>query len=282
MSQQGPRLDGRRVVVTGATSGLGAAMATALVGAGAWVGVAARPGPRLDEMVAALGRTGTAVAVPVDVRDADSVTLAARRAIVELGGVEMVVNNAGIGMRTVNPQFFERPQPFFEVDPASFDDVVATNLRGYFLVARAFTLHFLERNVGRFVNVSVNEATMVRHGFVPYGPSRAASESLSAIMTEDLRPFGIGVNVLLPGGATESGMIPDGLPAERRAELLSADVMGPPVVFLASSEADPLTGARIVAAEFDAWLDDFRARRADAGTRLTRRGGSAVEPRGPA
>lgn len=260
-----PRLEGCRVVVTGATSGLGAAMATALVAAGASVGVAARPGPRLEEAVARLGGPGSAVAVPVDVRDADSVTLAAREAIVGLGGVDMVVNNAGIGMRSVNPRFFEHPQPFFEVDPPSFDDVIATNLRGYFLVARAFVFHFLEQGSGRFVNVSVNEATMVRRGFVPYGPSRAASESLSAIMAEDLRPYGIAVNVLLPGGATQSGMIPDEVPPEHRSAMLPAGVMGPPAVFLASSEADGLTGARIVAKDFDTWLAAFRARRASGG-----------------
>jgi gluconate 5-dehydrogenase len=262
MAEEGPRLEDRRVVVTGATSGLGAAMAAALAAAGASVGVAARPGPRLDEAVARLARLGSAVAVPVDVRDADSVTLAAREAIVRLGRVDMVVNNAGVGMQKVNPRFFEHPQPFFEVDPVSFDDVVATNLGGYFLVARAFVLHFLEAGAGRIVNVSVNRETMVRRGFVPYGPSRAASESLSAIMTEDLRPFGIAVNVLLPGGATVSGMIPESVPADRRRDMLAAEVMGPPAVFLASSEADGLTGARIVAKEFDTWLAGYRARRA--------------------
>jgi gluconate 5-dehydrogenase len=261
MGDEALTLEGRRVVVTGATSGLGAAMAGALVAAGASIGVAARPGPRLDEAVARLGAFGVAVGVPVDVRDERSVTLAVRRAITDLGGVDMVVNNAGIGMRTVNPRFFDRPQPFFEVEPDSFDDVVATNLRGYYLVARAFSFHFLEQGAGRFVNVSVNRSTMVRQGFVPYGPSRAASESLSAIMTEDLRPFGIGVNLLLPGGATDTGMIPDEVPAEVRAGLLPAGVMGPPAVFLASSEADGLTGARIVASEFGSWLAEHRAQR---------------------
>lgn len=259
MAGDDPRLDGCRVVVTGATSGLGAAMAAALVDVGASVGVAARAGPRLDEAVVRLGRAGgVAIPLPTDVRDANSVRLAVRDAIVGLGGVDVVINNAGIGMRTVNPRFFEHPQPFFEVDPGAFDDLVATNLRGYFLVARAFSFHFLEQGVGRFVNVSINRETMVRRGFVPYGPSRAASESLSAIMTEDLRPFGIAVNVLAPGGATESGMVPDELAPDRRAALLPASVMGPPAVFLASDEAKGLTGARIVAREFQRWLASYR------------------------
>lgn len=258
----GTSLEGRRVVVTGGSSGLGAAMASALAEAGASVAVAARPGPRLDDALARLAtRQHHVLAVPVDVRDPDSVNVAVSRAITGLGGVDMVVNNAGIGMRTVNPRFFERAQPFFEVDPAGFQDVVATNLTGYFLVARAFVLHFLEQGTGRFVNVSINRETMVRAGFVPYGPSRAGSEALSMVMTEDLRPYGIAVNVLLPGGATETGMIREGLPAASRARLLDPGIMGPPAVFLASQEADGLTGARIVATEFEQWLAEYRAER---------------------
>ena len=80
-------------------------------------------------------------------------------------------------------------------------------------------------------------------------------------MTEDLRPFGIAVNLILPGGATDTGMIPDEVSAESRAGLLSPDVMGPPIVFLASPEAEGLTGARIVARDWQRWLADFRAAR---------------------
>lgn len=237
-------------------------MAVALAEAGASVGVAARPGQRLDSTVAELRDRGlVAAAIPVDVRDTESVTVALRQAVVSLGGVDMVVNNAGIGMRTVNPRFFERPQPFFEVTPDAFVDVVATNLTGYFLVARCFALHFLEEGGGSIVNVSVNKETMVRPGFVPYGPSRAGSEALSRIMGEDLRPYGVAVNVLLPGGATDTGMIPSEVPDGTRDRLLPPEIMGPPAVFLASVEADGLTGARIVATEFDQWLADFRAPR---------------------
>jgi NAD(P)-dependent dehydrogenase (short-subunit alcohol dehydrogenase family) len=101
---------------------------------------------------------------------------------------------------------------------------------------------------------------MRRRGFVPYGPSRAGAEALSLIMTEDLRPLGIWMNMLLPGGATATGMIPDRLSEEARTRLLPAEVMGPPAVFLASAEAQGLTGERIVATEFSGWLAAFRAR----------------------
>lgn len=253
-------LTGVRAVVTGATSGLGAAMADALLGAGATVAMASRPTERLDAAVARRRAAGQAAEpLPMDVRDPESVQSAADRIVQVLGGVDLVVNNAGIGMRSVNPRFMEDPMPFFEVPPDRFADLVATNLTGYFLVARAFAPRLAARGGGRIVNVSVNHETMCRPGFVPYGPARAGTESLSRIMTEDLRPYGVAVNILLPGGATATGMIPEGLPEEARRRLLPPEVMGPPIVFLASPEAEGITGERIVAKDFDRWLAERRA-----------------------
>ena len=255
-------LDGVRAVVTGATSGLGLAMARALLGAGATVAVSARDTPRLGETVAELRADGLpAEPLALDVRD----PVATGRAAVALGerwsGLDLVVNNAGIGMRTVNPRFLEEPQPFWQVTPEGFADVIATNLSGYFHVARAFAPLFLEQGHGRFITVTMNHETMRRRGFVPYGPSRAGAESLSLIMSEDLRPHGIAVNLLLPGGATLSGMIPERLSDEQRKALLPAEVMGPPAVFLASAEAEGLTGERIVAKDFEQWLASRRGGR---------------------
>jgi NAD(P)-dependent dehydrogenase (short-subunit alcohol dehydrogenase family) len=250
---------GVTALVTGATSGLGLAMADALLAAGAQVLFAARPTERLARVVNQRAAQGApAVAVPLDVRDPESVEAVAA----SLEGrfeVDLVVNNAGLGMRVANPRFLQEPQPFFSVDPGVFMDVVATNLTGYFLVGRAFGRRFAARRRGRIVNVTMNHETMVRRGFVPYGPSRAGAEALSRIMTEDLRPFGVAVNLLLPGGATATGMIPEDLPPEARARLLDPAVMGPPIVYLASPAAEGLTGARIIARDFS--LD--RAPRAD-------------------
>jgi NAD(P)-dependent dehydrogenase (short-subunit alcohol dehydrogenase family) len=161
----------------------------------------------------------------------------------------MLVNNAGIGMRTVNPRFMTEPRGFWTVSPAGFRDVIATNLTGYFLVARAVVPRMLAAGRGRVVNISVNTSTMTRAGFVPYGPSRAGAEALSRIMAADLRGTPVTVNVLLPGGATRTGMVP----AEHAAalpNLLAPEIMAPPIVWLASSEASGVHDQRIVAAEF--------------------------------
>src|SRR6185437_13474177 len=149
--------------------------------------------------------------------------------------------------------FLTEPQGFWQVPVAGFRAVVETNLTGYFLVAREVTPRMLDAGSGRIVNVSVSESTMHRAGFVPYGPSRAGSEAMSRIMAADLRGTGITVNVLLPGGATATGMLPPDATSQGRGFLEPA-VMVPPIVWLASDDAAGVHDERIVASEFERWL----------------------------
>jgi gluconate 5-dehydrogenase len=241
-----------RVLVTGGTSGLGLAMASALASAGATVALTGRSGDQARSVAAALPG---AVGVELDVREESSVARAIDEAWSRLGGIDMLVNNAGIGMRTVNPRFMTHPQAFWEVPVDGFRAVVETNLTGYFLVAREATPRMLAAGSGRIVNISVNLSTMQRAGYVPYGPSRAGSESLSRIMAADLRGTGVTVNLLLPGGATVTGMLPmDDVPEDHG--FLEPAVMGPPIVWLASDAASGVHDERIIATEFDAWLQE--------------------------
>jgi NAD(P)-dependent dehydrogenase (short-subunit alcohol dehydrogenase family) len=247
-------LHGTKALVTGASSGLGLAMAEALLQAGATVALAARTPEKLQEQVDRYQAEGLdAYALPLDVRSEASVEAAQRWVKDTWGRLDVLVNNAGIGMRTVNPRFMLEPQPFYEVTPAGFRDLIDTNLTGYFLVARAFAPLMVEQGKGRIINISMNYETMKRRGFVPYGPSRAGAESLSYIMAEDLRGTGVTVNQLLPGGATETGMITEELKKDLKMPLLQPDIMAIPIVFLASPEAEGITGERIVATEFEEW-----------------------------
>lgn len=250
-------LDGTRVLVTGATSGLGLAMAEALIEAGALVGVSSRNGSRAQ---AAAERLGTgAVGVELDVRDEASVEACLGDLYERFGGLDVLVNNAGIGMRTVNPRFMTDPQPFWEVSPSGFRDVVETKVTGVFLVARSIVPRMLAAGAGRIINISMSTQTMTRKGFAPYGPAGAGVEALSRVMAADLSGSPVTVNVLLPGGATATGMIPEGMSAEARARLLDPAVMGPPAVWLASAESDGVHDERIVATEFDDWLAKRRS-----------------------
>ena len=240
----------RRVLVTGGTSGLGLAMASALATAGATVALTGRSAAHAAEVAAELPG---AIGIELDAREDTSVTRAVDQAWSRLGGIDMLVNNAGIGMRTVNPRFMSAPQAFWETPVVGFRSVIDTNLTGYFLVAREVAPRMLAAGGGRIVNVSMNHSTMQRAGFVPYGPSRAGSDALSRIMAADLLDTGVTVNLLLPGGATATGMVPAGA-APEGMRLLDPAVMGPPIVWLASAEAAGVHDERIVAAEFGDWL----------------------------
>lgn len=241
-------LRGVRALVTGATSGLGYAMAGALAHAGARVVITSRDANRAR---AASRRIGEGVlGVAMDVRDADAVQDAVRQIYDAVGGLDVLVCNAGIGMRRVNPRFLSEPQPFWEVDPDGFRDVVDTKVHGTFVVARAVVARMLDGGGGRVVVISMNTETMTRRGFVPYGPSGAAVEALAQVMAADLANTTVRLNILLPGGASDTAMIPDDVGPEVRARLLDPAIMGPPIVWLASSQTRDVHGERIVATEF--------------------------------
>jgi gluconate 5-dehydrogenase len=247
MDTKTPQLPATRVLVTGGTSGLGRAMAAALAGAGAQVVLTSRDRARAETAAAEIGAAG----IELDVRDEDSVAAGVDATYERLGGLDVLVANAGIGMRTVNPRFMTDPAAFWEVSPEGFRDVIETKITGSFLVARSVAPRMLEAGGGRIVVISMNTQTMTRRGFVPYGPSGAAVEALARVMAADLDGTTVRVNILLPGGATATGMLPDEVSAEARERLLDPAIMGPPIVWLCSPDAAGVHNQRIVATEFN-------------------------------
>ena len=197
--------------------------------------------PRRNSTVTPPGSRSTSVTRPRVAAGVDEV-------FGRLGGLELLVNNAGIGMRTVNPRFMTDPMPFWEVPPGGFRDVLETKATGCFLVAREVVPRMLEAGGGRIVTISMSEQTMTRRGFVPYGPSGAAVEALGRIIAADLEGTPVRANLLLPGGATATGMIPEGTAPPG---LLDPAIMGPPIVWLASPEAADVHDQRIVANRFE-------------------------------
>ncbi len=182
-------LTGRAVLVTGAGRGLGRTMALALAAAGADVALASRTPAELESLAAeirGLGRRAHPVAC--DVTDEDSVESAVQSAIDGLGRLDILVNNAGINIR----------KPVLELSVEEFDAVLGTNLRGYFLCARAAGRHMVARGSGKVINVS----SILGHVGLPaqaaYASSKGAIEQLTRVLALEWASAGVQVNALAP------------------------------------------------------------------------------------
>ncbi|WP_077549900.1 SDR family NAD(P)-dependent oxidoreductase [Pseudorhizobium flavum] len=246
----GGRLEGKVAIVTGGGRGLGRAMVLGLAAAGARVlATAAREAAEV-EAVAVESGNGRAVPVTADVAREEDCARVVATALDRFGRLDMLINNAGRGMKYVNPQFLTNPSRFWETDPNVWRMVIDTNVNGPFLMARAAVPAMISAGYGRIVNISMNQSTMRRAGFSPYGPSKAALESETIIWAQDLDGTGVTVNALLPGGATLTGMIPEGLPQKDRDGLLDPSIIVPPLLWLASEAPEGVTGRRLDASRW--------------------------------
>jgi 3-oxoacyl-[acyl-carrier protein] reductase len=245
-------LSERVAVVTGGGRGLGRAMALGLARVGCRVVITAAR--EQDEIVAVAREGGANIrGVVADVTRDEDCAAVVETALSQFGGLDILVNNAGRGMKYVSERFLTERTRFWEVRPDVFRMVIDTNVNGPFLMARAALGPMLRAGWGRILNVSISRETMRRAGFSPYGPSKAALESETVIWAQDLAGTGVTVNAILPGGATATGMVPDGVPDHVRASLLEPDVIVKPLLWLASTTSDRITGKRVVATR---WRDD--------------------------
>jgi NAD(P)-dependent dehydrogenase (short-subunit alcohol dehydrogenase family) len=251
-------LSGKVAIVTGGGRGIGRAMALGLAAAGANVVITAARNQAEIESVAreadrpAHGRIAPMMADVIAEADCRRVV---EEAIGRFGGLHVLVNNAGRGMRFVSESFIEKPTSFWQTDSAVWRMIIDANVNGPFLMAKAAVPHLIARRWGRIINISINLETMKRAGFSPYGPSKAALESETVIWAKDLARTGVTVNALLPGGATATGMVPTGISADLRRGLLDPVIMVPPLLWLSSEGSDGFSGGRYIATRWDTRLD---------------------------
>lgn len=256
-------LFGRVAVITGGGRGLGRAMALGLAQAGAHVVItAARELSEIDAVAGEVLQTcGEDRALPLiaDVTKEEDCGRVVDTAVERFGRLDILINNAGRGMKYVSNSFLTEPTQFWKVDPQTWRMVIDTNVNGPFLMARHAVPVMLKTGRGRIVNITMNQETMRRRGFSPYGPSKAALDSETIIWAQELADTGVTVNGLLPGGATHTGMIPDGIPDAVRSSLLDPAIMIPPLLWLVSTDSDGITGHRFVAKR---WRTDCGSREA--------------------
>ena len=254
-------LDGKTAIVTGGGQGMGRAMALGLVRAGARVAIADLDGAALAKVAAearGAGEEKALLTVIADVTQEESAARVVKQAVEAFGRLDILVNNAGIGQETIRRDFFRTPVKFWEIEPARWRRVLDVNTNAPYLMARAAAPSMIAQKWGRIINVTTSLDTMIRGGFAPYGPSKAANEAYVAIMAQDLAGTGVTANVLVPGGPTNTRMIPEEA-GMNRAALIQPEVMVPPLLWLASPASDGVTGRRFIAAMWDAKLPPAQA-----------------------
>ncbi|MCP4080955.1 MAG: 3-oxoacyl-[acyl-carrier-protein] reductase [Planctomycetaceae bacterium] len=238
-------LSGQTAIVTGASQGLGRAVAVALGTAGARVACVARNAEKLKETVdAILEGGGQAEAFSCDVTDRDSVENVVEHVADEWGGVDILVNNAGITRDTLLPRMSDD----------DWDLVIGTNLKGMFLFSRAASRHMMsKKRTGRIINMASVSGLIGNPGQTNYSASKAGMIGFTRSLSKELAGRKVTVNAVAPG-FIESDMtkalgdslldeVKKRIPAKR---LGVPDDVSATVLFLASPASSYMTGQCLV------------------------------------
>jgi len=184
------RLDGKVACITGASRGIGFAVARDLGRLGAKLSICARDNTRLDQAASSLRGEGVSVfAAPLDVTQADLIPPFIQRAEQSLGPIDILVNNAGIG-------FFA---PFQEATEETWDSVLDTNLKSVFLISKAVAPGMIRRRTGHVINIASLAGKNAFASGAIYCASKWGLVGMTQCMAEDLRGYGIRVSAVCPG-----------------------------------------------------------------------------------
>ncbi|MBO6560164.1 MAG: SDR family oxidoreductase [Nisaea sp.] len=251
----------RVAMVTGGGGGIGAAMASAVAARGIRIAVTDIDLAAAEKVALDINKAhgdGSAIALAHDVsREADC-KRAVGDTIARLGSVDILFNNAGISVSSFRGDAETNLPSISEVTPDLMDRFYRINFMGAVHMIRATVPGMVDRGWGRVINNTTSFITMLR--VLPYGPLKAALEASSAVWAEELKDTGVTVNVLVPGGPTDTPFIhPDaGIPREK---MLQPSVMGPPAAWLASPESNGITGKRYIAGFWNTSLPEREAAR---------------------
>ena len=249
--------DSKAVIVTGAASGLGLAMATGMLEAGHDVLATDRNAGALADLASkAKGLRGKVLTLVADLEQPDSFARIAGTALIGFGRIDVLVNNAGIGQALERQQGERGPIRFWEVTTAQWNRFMAINGGGPINMARAVLPHMLAAKRGRIITVTTSLGTMMRAGYLLYGSSKAAAEAAMAVLAADLAGTGVTSNVLVPGGAVDTPLVGE---SPLRARMLKPQIMVPPLLWLLSDEAAAVNARRFIAADWDASLPTAQA-----------------------
>jgi NAD(P)-dependent dehydrogenase (short-subunit alcohol dehydrogenase family) len=257
----------RVAIVTGAAGGIGRAMTRGLLAAGIRVAGVDRDREPLEALAVNAGEQGKAydfLTIQTDLTSDSATDQITRATRARFGHIDILVNNAGIGPGSIRPDSWQRPLKFWEITPDQWRRFVAVHTTAPLALANAVVPEMMRQGWGRIVNVTTSLGTMLNAGSPTYGPSKAALEALSAIMAKDLNGTGVTVNVLVPGGVTNTPMISEEAGFDRD-KLIQPGIMAPPLVWLVSDAAGNVSGRRFLAIHWDpALAPDQAAEKAGA------------------
>jgi len=230
-------LDGKKALVTGATGGIGEAIARALHGAGA---VVALHGTREEKLAALASELGERTrAMPADLADRDAVKTLGQRAESELGGVDILVNNAGI----------TRDGLFVRMSDKDWDDVLELNLGAVFRLTREIAYPMMRRRFGRIINITSIVGVTGNPGQANYCAAKAGIIGLSKSLAQEIASRNVTVNCIAPGFIASA--MTDKLNDKQKEAIMAAIPMkrmgaGPDIaaaaLYLASDAAGYVTG----------------------------------------
>ena len=247
-------LDGKVAVVTGASRGLGRAMAIALADAGAKVVLASPETDALREVAAGIESSrgkGSALPLTTDITNISDCDRVLAESIKTFGGLHILINCArrvvrGSGLGT-SKDFL----PFWNVDTELWDSSLRVNVNGSFYITRALTPHLIKQGWGRIINITTSLDTMQQRSNSPYGITKVALEAATLIWSQDLLDTGVTVNSLIPGRKVN---IDPTTPPEIAKKWLPVEIMNPAAVWLASDLSNGKTGGRYVVELWDTKL----------------------------
>lgn len=249
-----PDLKGKVAIVTGAALGIGRACAEAFVAEGLRVAAMDINKDGVAELEKRYGKDKL-LGLTVDITDPASCKTGVDAAEAHFGALHMLVNNAALGMNAVHPKYQSMALQIEDVSEEVWRRFMLTNVCGLFNMSRQAVPRFRRQRWGRVINVGTSYFTMMRPGFSPYGPSKAALEAYSLMLARELEGSGITVNVVLPGGPTDTQMVPDDVGLDR-STLIRPEMMAPPMLGLFTEAGGAITGRRILAIEWDPAISD--------------------------
>ena len=258
-----PSLKDRVVIITGGGRGFGWLIAEELLKAGAKVALTAARHPEELETVKkqadAIAGPGRCITLQADVSKWDDCVATVDATLEAFGKVDVLINNAGRGTTEYNVggvtgAKVSRPK-FYEVPVEAFRTIIESNVIGVFNMSKAIMPTFLKQGHGKMFAISTSLNTMIGPGISPYGSSKAALELLHRTWAMEAKDANVDINILLPGGASDTPFITQGMVAGKVGEragqpgstLLPGDVIVPPAVWLCSDESNGMTGERIIA-----------------------------------